>query len=650
MLAPAFAYATMKTRLQFTSSILAVLALMAGVAEEGTAQKSGGKITVGSAVRVSAALPNMEQGEMLAMINPHKPQRMIACATVLDTRINNFAVAVYRSMDGGRNWSLAKLDTMSNAMVGDPACGFAGGDTVYYITDYVDEGLKCISRIIVYTSTDAGKTWKLTDQRSPFEHRPYMNIDDTQGPGRGNVYVYFRSRVAHGGKPVVSGEFLKDECVIPSPPPDWGLYGAELIRLVDGKMQPSVFAPTNPGTKQAAPSQGIITEDGSLVIPIEYNKDTAVHKDSAAYVGVVISNDGGASLSAPIVVTDVKECRDKGSAINTQGIAVDRSKSPFRGRIYMGFDDARSGRCLAMISWSEDGGRTWSTPQPLNDDAPEGSGPHQFQAMVGVNSRGVVGVTWYDTRGSQSGQSQHLRFSASLDGGQTWLRSVRVSEAADFSRERPAILSWVMQTKSAMGTAANPTIIESNGSADQVNFKAPPGDTRSMLVNGETFLPFWSDNRTGVLQLYTAPINVAGSAVLHGSTELTKLRDITGPVWLRFQKSRFDEATGTMTYEGVIENRSDSTFRGPLKLRLLSAISPYGTPVASNASSGGSDAGAVWNVPLAKGDTLKPWSSSKPFSVTFRLQGYNRAKVRSVHSPPRTSWLVARFSVLAARP
>src|SRR5260370_5603912 len=49
--------------------------------------------------------------------------------------------------------------------------------------------------------------------------------------------------------------------------------------------------------------------------------------------------------------------------------------------------------------------------------------------LVAVNKDGVVGVAWYDRREHKDNLGWWVRFAASLDGGETFLPTVRVSDA-----------------------------------------------------------------------------------------------------------------------------------------------------------------------------------------------------------------------------
>ena len=107
-------------------------------------------------------------------------------------------------------------------------------------------------------------------------------------------------------------------------------------------------------------------------------------------------------------------------------LAVDFSTGPHRGRVYLVWQDHHDnafGDDLIMLSFSDDGGRTWSTPQQVNQ-TPGGTFTDQaFEPAVSVNDQGVVAVSYYDFRNDVSGDSRLTTdhwIVHSHDGGATW--------------------------------------------------------------------------------------------------------------------------------------------------------------------------------------------------------------------------------------
>src|SRR5260370_35671156 len=111
-------------------------------------------------------------------------------------------------------------------------------------------------------------------------------------------------------------------------------------------------------------------------------------------------------------------------------IAVDPTGGAFKDRVYAVWNDGRIKRSAIMLSFSSDSAKTWSKPQVIDDVVGgESTGADNFMAEAAVNKSGVVGVMWYDRREDPLNPGYTARFRASLDGGDTWLPSVKVSEA-----------------------------------------------------------------------------------------------------------------------------------------------------------------------------------------------------------------------------
>lgn len=100
------------------------------------------------------------------------------------------------------------------------------------------------------------------------------------------------------------------------------------------------------------------------------------------------------------------------------------------GTVYVAWDRASSPTTGGIdIVKSSDGGVTWSGPTPL-----PGVSAFAFQPAIAVDSRGTVGVTWYDTRNDIPGDTPlttDVWFAHSRDGGNSW-RQLHVAGPFDF--------------------------------------------------------------------------------------------------------------------------------------------------------------------------------------------------------------------------
>jgi hypothetical protein len=97
-----------------------------------------------------------------------------------------------------------------------------------------------------------------------------------------------------------------------------------------------------------------------------------------------------------------------------------------------------------------------------------------------------------------------------------------------------------------------------------------------MRTRGSPSTPVWIDNRTGVGQIWTAPVSVSGVAIKHGDAGLADLDDVSKRVSLTYTRTRYDRRTNVLSAMAHLKNTGTDTLRGPLKVRVLSLDSELG--------------------------------------------------------------------------
>lgn len=234
-----------------------------------------------------------------------------------------------------------------------------------------------------------------------------------------------------------------------------------------------------------------ILADGSFVLSYtEFQRDV----DGFVSAGILerrrpwvqVSSDQGQTFSIPFFVTE--------SCGGWSFLAADTSNGPARGRLYLVCRD-REGSAI-LLHHSTDRGNRWSDPIPV--ESPAGSGTTRSHPQIGVNKNGVVGVSWIDNRQDASGRCHALYFAASLDGGKTFLPAARVSSARscpDSTRNGQAFRRWPR-------------------GGDYYGL-APAADGRFHL--------FWSDARSGLFQVWTAPVEVTESRAVRSPASSTRI-------------------------------------------------------------------------------------------------------------------------------
>jgi hypothetical protein len=549
-----------------------------------------------------------------------------------------YTAAAYVSFDGGASWQ-ESLQIKEGWQVADPTCAYGPGSVAYLTVltqGYAGDSPR--GRMLFYRSVDSGRTWS-KPLELPTVDREYLTVDNTTEKFRGRIYL-------HGTGVVRSIE--REPRV---------MAGIDLFRSADGGnsfLGPIKVAATEPKHMVEGMGNGVVLSDGTFAAMTGELEDEDNYEHVRPYkaigrIIVVTSSDGGLTLSPPATVSSwYTNFEHKVTSGGLPTLAVDATDGPFKDRLYAVWEDLRSGRKEVYLSYSSDKGRTWSAPTVVNDDRPRADladAPDNFMPKVAVNSFGVVGVMWYDRRDNPDNLGYWPRFSASLDGGETFLPSVRLSEA-------PMDLQNPKQVTLTAHSIGGGTRIGGRGpvqfwfGVDFMQFRG--GDTSGLAASPDgTFHPVWVDNRTGLAQLWTAPVQVAGKAILNGDEELSGLADVTENVELVFGRPVYDRAKQVVTVEAHVLNTSKQALKGPLMVRLVSLRSRVGAVEVANADNRCERAGAAWNFTsqIDQG-SLPAGGRSRARQLEFRL----REMPEAGRSPEALFRMIeARAKVFASR-
>jgi len=209
---------------------------------------------------------------------------------------------------------------------------------------------------------------------------------------------------------------------------------------------------------------------------------------------------------------------------------------------------------------------------------------------------------------------------------ETFLPSVRVSDAANSYGANEV---WPIGARVSGGgepvPAAAAARTEPGGPltirVGVNNFFFSPGHTSGFVADaGGAFHPIWTDNRTGVSQLWTAAVSVQGDAIKNGARELADLDDVTKNVTMELSNTVFDRSKNVVTMKGRLRNTSKQTVLGPLKARVISLQSDVGAPAILDSANGMAGTGAIWDFSRSiKEDGLKPDETSTDQDLRFSL-------------------------------
>lgn len=360
---------------------------------------------------------------------------------------------------------------------GDPwlAVGGAGNNTFYYanLAIWEDDADLPPAGVSVHTGTFRGRNFAWTDSvliQAPNYPDDFVDKEALAVDRRGNQTALY-----------VSLTNFIELCDIPF----FGFGQIELYRSLDGGatwsraiVQPDesfITDPTHPDWGQngivnqgSAPAVG---PNGELYVAWERGWFASFAGGAVlprATIAVARSTDQGATFTAPVQIASIcsgtlnpPAAYNRTSSNDFPRIAVAQS-GPHRGRVYVTYHDCSAASGAApfgsdtdvYVTFSDDGGATWSTPTPVH---PVADGKKQFWPVVSVDTTGNVDVTYYEMQDVNVTpdandiecsvriggplddpilrQSTRTTFSdvvwaQSTDGGSTWQAPVRVTDVS----------------------------------------------------------------------------------------------------------------------------------------------------------------------------------------------------------------------------
>lgn len=526
-------------------------------------------IVVGPTVHVSASMAGIPHDEVILATDPADVRRLVACS-MMDpapgSTEESTRSVVYASFDGGETWRHGAT-TELNAV--DPSCGYASDGSVYFVTSSPWKAWDRLGTwtLEVHRSPDGGRSWD-EPHFSAGGDRPWLVIDHASSARPTPIYVTYHTAIhplRADARPAPFGLYLKRS-------DDGGMtWTAPAIRLGEtGRNEASGITP----------ERAVMLSDGTVVIlyltPGEFPEALPTRpplrpKSFAQFI--TTSSDQGQTLADGVKVADYAMLHGStGAPGGFAALAVDPGSPWFTDRLYATWGDVRTGRSEIWFSYSHDKGTTWSPPRIVSDDQawpPPAVGPDNNVPTVAVNKLGVVGLTWYDRRDNPDNVGFYPRFRASLDGGETWLPSVRVSEVANR-----------FESGEALRLRASVTRVPGNGPlivSLQRHWWVINGHTAGLAADAEgVFHALWVDNRTGVNQVYTASITTPTAVARNGRTELAALEDITARMSVELNGGVYDGERHTLAIRARLRNISDRSLVGPLVMRVLRVTSELG--------------------------------------------------------------------------
>lgn len=308
------------------------------------------------------------------------------------------------SVDGGVSWSAPVAATFSQcagadfARTSDPWVSINGTTVAQVGISFTGVTLTAGARSAVVSSTsqDGGFTWSPAVRLADDDGSQYFNDKEsvTVDPADPhNVYAAWDRLDVNDRGPAI------------------------MARSVDGGISwtaPAVIYDPGPG-RQTVGNVVVVALDGTVLdFFSELGPSPTNPGQLAGQLRVIRSGDHGLTWSAPSTVVDLLSV---GVQTRTPPLVAARTSDflgsfavdPGNGTLYAAWQDARfsgGARDGIALSWSLDGGLTWSAPVAVNGDAAAPA----FTPTVAVAANGSVGISYYDMRQAGTSTFQPVDF------------------------------------------------------------------------------------------------------------------------------------------------------------------------------------------------------------------------------------------------
>ena len=312
--------------------------------------------------------------------------------------------------DGGLTWTRALIPGLTTASGGpyfratDPVAGIDLSGNVFLNTEGATDSNFNSGVILVSRSLDGGATFASPvvvfqpANSSDFPDKPWMAVNN------------FAS-TSTAGRVLVTWTLFTSDTVSPIMRSYSDDHGATW----------SAAAFINATSSSTQGSQPVFLPDGRLAI-VYWNFGTA--SDLGERIEMLLSNDGGVTFGAPILVTPVTRWDQPSirNGIFLPSATTDRTT----GNIYVAYQGRDTSNLPRILfTKSTNAGLSWSTPIAITNNP----GTGVFNPAIGASPDGqTLTVSFYDERDNASTSTLcNLYLAQSFDGGVTWQPNIRLT-------------------------------------------------------------------------------------------------------------------------------------------------------------------------------------------------------------------------------
>jgi hypothetical protein len=434
------------------------------------------------------------EAEDAIAVNPTNPLNVVTMATLPDVPAG---LAVSVSFDGGATWARRIVGATAGDPLGDDICCDEQLAWDRFGNLWMTYLFNVSGNVPIAVSTDGGLSFQKVTEIVPIKPKGVGSPAGAQ-PKR----IRLRSAL-FGDQPSIStgpGSVWVSYTVFPSTVIQ--AAGARVTGLgTFGKFTRVQNVPTSNGKGDYGDTA--VGPRGQVMVA--YQSATSGQGGSYIYTSVDPDGLGPKGFNEPRLLAhsrvggfDYIPAQPDRSVDAETSLAYDRSGGPHNGRVYVIWTQevkSESDNMDIRFQYSDNNGRTWTSPVRLNDDAGRNS---QFNPAIALDqATGFVGVSWYDARNDLGAGGPGDTDGIRNDDAQVW---------ATFSRNG--------------GVSFAPNFQVSLGASNAADAESyfDYGDYTHAAFQSHHFYPAWSDNSNSTgdnpdgtlhkLDLYTANITI----------------------------------------------------------------------------------------------------------------------------------------------
>lgn len=413
----------------------------------------------GDNVRVNCDSTIFPHNEMSVAVDPRNPNHIVGGSNDYElfpvgaTIVERIIAGYYTSFDGGRSWTNGHVPPGGFTFTGDPSVAFNSRFKLVHFGVVAFQagqgGGFADASVQVSTSGDGGRTFGQPvvvalgtggTRVTLFNDKPYIAVDNNPGsPFFGRLYVTW-TRFLFGP----FGNYIESPIFIAFSDDGGRTFSAP--QEISGRSAALCSHPFNPSNAGRCSedqfSSPVVGPDGTLYVAFENDEFQGSPEFRDQYL-VVRSTDGGVTFGGPsqavfpifdgvddypVNIDGRQTLTNSQFRVNSAGnLAVDPASGPGPSatRLYIAFSDNRNGGLTGdlhtvttntdiFVVRSDDGGSTWSGPNPVLAGASARN--DQFFPWADVDGSGRLRVAFsdrsYDPQDIQYGET----LAASPDG------------------------------------------------------------------------------------------------------------------------------------------------------------------------------------------------------------------------------------------